>query len=90
VKNKTPEPPDMPKGKTDLTEKTILLEEVVPDRKVIIGANLSREEEAKLVETLTKNKDIFAWSASDLKGVSRDIIQHALDINPKMKPRKQR
>jgi hypothetical protein len=89
VKNKMPEPPDMPKGKTDLIEKTILLEEVVPNRKVIIGANLSREEEAKLVETLTKNKDIFAWSASNLKGVSRDIIQHALDINPKMKPRKQ-
>jgi hypothetical protein len=25
-----------------------------------------------------------------LKGVSWDIIQHSLDINPKMKPRKQR
>jgi hypothetical protein len=25
-----------------------------------------------------------------LKGVSRDIIQHSLDINPKMKPRKKR
>jgi hypothetical protein len=62
----------------------------VPDRKVIVGANLSREEETKLVETLAKNKYIFAWSASDLKGVNRDIIQHALDINPKMKPRKQR
>jgi hypothetical protein len=61
----------------------------VPDRKVIIGPNLSKEEEAKLVETLAKNKYIFAWSASDLKGVSIDIIQHALDINPKMKTRKQ-
>jgi hypothetical protein len=27
---------------------------------------------------------------SDLKGVSRDIIQHSLDMNSKMKPRKQR
>jgi hypothetical protein len=24
-----------------------------------------------------------------LKGVNRDIIQHSLDINPKMKPKKQ-
>jgi hypothetical protein len=62
----------------------------VPDRKVIIGANLSKEEETELIETLTKNKDIFAWSASNLKGVRRDIIQHALDINPKMRPKKQR
>ena len=40
--------------------------------------------------TLVKNKDIFAWSASDLQGVSRDIIQHELDINENMRPRKQK
>jgi hypothetical protein len=77
----------VPKGKIDLSDqeetKTIPLEQAVPERKVIIGANLSKEEETKLIVTLAKNKDIFAWSASDLKGVSRDIIQHALDINPK-------
>ena len=49
-----------------------------------------KKEEAELIETLSKNKDVFAWLASDLKGVSRDIIQHSLDINHKMKPRKQR
>jgi hypothetical protein len=84
----------MPKGKIDLADqeetKAIPLEEAVPDRRVIIGANLHKEEEGQLIETLAKNKDIFAWLASDLKGVSRDIIEHALDINPKMKPRKQR
>jgi hypothetical protein len=84
----------MPKGKTDLTDqeetKTIPLEQAVLDEKVIIGANLSKEEETELIETLAKNKDIFTWLASDLKGVSRDIIQHALDINPKMRPKKQR
>jgi hypothetical protein len=91
-KNKAIEPLDMPKGKIDLTDqeetKTIPLEEAVLDRRVIIGANLHKEEERQLIETLAKNKDIFAWLASDLKGVSRDIIEHALDINPKMKPRK--
>jgi hypothetical protein len=61
----------------------------VPDRNVIIGANLSKGEEIELIETLAKNKDIFTWFASDLKGVNRDIIQHALDINPKMRPKKQ-
>jgi len=44
------------------------LEDVVQDRKVTIGGNLSKEEEAKLIETLAKNKDVIAWSASNLKG----------------------
>jgi hypothetical protein len=66
------------------------LENSVLDRKVIIEGNLSKEEQTELIETLAKNKDIFTWSASDLKGVSKDIIQHSLEINLKMKPRKQR
>ena len=65
------------------------MEDAVPDRKVTIEGNLSKEEEAELIKTLAKNKDVFTWSGSDLKGVSRDIIQHSLDINPRIKPKKQ-
>ena len=54
----------MPKGKTDLKDqeetKTVPLEDVVLDRKVTIRGNLSKEEEAELLETLAKNKDFFA------------------------------
>jgi hypothetical protein len=39
---------------------------------------LSAREEEELIDTLAKSKDIFAWTASDLQGVSRDIIEHAL------------
>jgi len=82
------EPPDKPKGKTDLKDqeetKLAPLEDAVLSRKVTIRGNLSKED-AELIETLAKNKDIFTWSASDLKGLSRDIIQHSLDINPKIK-----
>ena len=64
----------MPKGKIDLKDqeetKLVPLDDAVPDRKVTIGANLSKE----LIQTLAKNKDVFAWSASDLKGVNRDMI----------------
>jgi hypothetical protein len=46
AKNKTPEPLDMLKGKTDLADqeetKTILLEQAVPDRKVIIKRRRDR------------------------------------------------
>ena len=77
-RSNSPEPPNMPKGKTDLKDqeetKSIPLENAVLDRKVTIGSNLSKVEEAELIETLAKNKDVFAWLASDLKGVSKDII----------------
>jgi hypothetical protein len=36
------------------------LEQAVPDRQVTIGANLPAKEEAELIGTLAKNKDIFA------------------------------
>ena len=55
----------MLKGKIDLRDqeetKTVPLEDVVPDRKIIIRGNLLKEEEAELIETLAKNKDVFAW-----------------------------
>jgi len=54
TKNTEPEPPDMPKGKTDLKDqeetKSVLMENVVPNRKVTIGANLSKAEETELIE----------------------------------------
>ena len=44
----------MPKGKTDLKDqeetKSVLMENVVPNRKVTIGANLSKAEETELIE----------------------------------------
>ena len=37
-----------------------------------------------------KNKDVFAWSALDLVGVSRAIIEHSLGIDPSVRPKKQK
>jgi hypothetical protein len=36
------------------------------------------------------NKDVFAWSTNDLFGVDRSIIEHALNVDPSIKPRKQK
>jgi hypothetical protein len=33
---------------------------------------------------------VFAWSAKDLTGVDRNFIEHKLNINPSVKPRKQK
>jgi hypothetical protein len=42
----------------------------------------------ELLAFLDKNIDIFTWSTSNLVGVSRDIIEHMLQVNPNVKPRK--
>jgi hypothetical protein len=57
---------------------------------VVIGSDLSTDEEANLVLFLQKNKDVFAWSAKDLTGVDRSFIEHKLNIDLSVKPRKQK
>ena len=74
----------------DCEVKKIPLDEHLPDKMVTINATLESGEEKKLLEFLRKNQDVFAWSASDLRGVSRDIIEHRLDINPNIRPKKQK
>jgi hypothetical protein len=39
---------------------------------------------------LFNNKDVFAWSANDLYGVNRDVIEHSLNVDPSIRPRKQK
>jgi hypothetical protein len=62
----------------------------MPDRAVTIGAHLSAEEDKNLVQFLKKNKDVFAWSAKDLQGVDSDIIEHALETDERIPPKKQK
>jgi hypothetical protein len=60
------------------------------DRAVTIWAHLNPEEEKELIQFFNKNKDVFAWSAKDLQGVDRDIIEHALETDEKIEPKKQK
>jgi hypothetical protein len=59
----------------------------MPDRAVTIGSHLTPEEENELIRFLNRNKDIFAWSAKDLQGVDRDIIEHTLETDEKIPPK---
>jgi hypothetical protein len=60
----------------------------MPDIAVTIGAHLSPEEEKELAQFLNKNKDVFAWSAKDLQGVNKDIIEHTLETDERITPKK--
>ncbi|VVA41842.1 PREDICTED: Transposon, partial [Prunus dulcis] len=57
-----------------------------PDRKARIGSRLSPEEKVELTTFLQSNKDMFAWSPSDMPGIDPNIICHRLHVNPACKP----
>jgi ribonuclease HI len=42
-----------------------------------------------LVEFLRERWEIFAWCPSDMPGVPRELVEHALNVDPKARPVKQ-
>jgi hypothetical protein len=70
--------------------KTVPLNPATPKQTVVISEDLTSQDEEKLISCLSRNKYIFAWSALDLVGVSRTVIEHGLGIDPSVRPRKQR
>jgi hypothetical protein len=62
----------------------------VPDKTICIGTKANQQDQAELLSFLDKNSDVFAWLTSDLVGVSKDVIEHRLQVNPNAKPKKQK
>jgi hypothetical protein len=69
--------------------KTVPLDLATPKQTVLFSEDLSPNEEARLLSCLNHNKDVFTWSALDLVGVNRTIIEHSLGIDPSVRPREQ-
>jgi hypothetical protein len=67
--------------------KVVPLDPATPRQTVIISEDLTSQDEEKLISCLSRNKDVFAWSALDLVGVSRSIIEHNLGIDPSVRPK---
>jgi hypothetical protein len=70
--------------------KAVPLDSATPKQTIVISEDLTPQDEEKLISCLSHNKDVFAWSALDLVGVSRTIIEHGLSIDPSVRPKKQR
>jgi hypothetical protein len=68
--------------------KKVPLDQRVPNKTIYIDAETSQQEQAELLAFLDKNSDVFTWSTSDLVGVSRDIIEHRLQVSPSARPKK--
>jgi hypothetical protein len=70
--------------------KTVPLDQATPKQTVIISEDLTSHDEERLLSCLSKNKDVFAWSALDLVGVSSSVIEHSLGIDPSVRPKNKR
>ena len=55
-----------------------------------IGTTLSPKIRTRLIQFLKENLDVFAWSHEDMPGISPEVIQHKLNVNPKRKLVQQR
>jgi hypothetical protein len=64
----------------------MLLCDDIAEQKVLLGSQLSEEQEKTLIRFPVNNKDVFAWSANDLCGVNRDVIEHSLNVDPSFRP----
>lgn len=49
------------------------LSHLVPEKCVHIGTGLTENRKQNLISFLHEYQDVFAWSAKDLQGVSRDL-----------------
>ena len=69
---------------------TVELVEGEPTKVKNVGANLSSDMKKGIVEFLKRNLDVFAWSHEDMPGISENVIQHQLNVDPRKKPIQQR
>ena len=79
-----------PKPKPDGETRAVPLSGDVPDKTVLLGADLTVEVAEAVLGVLQDNADIFAWKHEDLPGVPREFIEHKLYVRPDARPVKQR
>ena len=65
---------------------TVELAEGEENKTTRIGTMLSPEMRTRLIQFLKENLDIFAWSREDMPGISPEVIQHKLNVDPERKP----
>ena len=72
----------------DPFEKVDIRDGGVP-RPIFVNANLSTEYKADLIKLLKEYVDCFAWSYSEMPGLSRDLFEHRLPMKAGFRPDKQ-
>jgi hypothetical protein len=68
------------------------LEEVVvgEGRVLQIGTSVTPKIREGLIDFLLRNLEVFAWSHDDMPGISSEVMVHTLNVDPGVKPVKQK
>ena len=60
------------------------------EKKMLVGAQLTKAEKERITKCLRRNKDIFAWSHRDIPEVDPKEVKHYLNIDPFYPPKRQK
>ena len=63
--------------------------EIEPGKTLNINANLTYEQEKKLIQLLRKHKEAFAWDYPDMKGIDPQLCTHHIYIEKDARPIRQ-
>ena len=69
---------------------TVELVDGEPTKTTMVRMTLSTEMRRRLVQVLNEKLDVFVWSHEDMSGISTEVIQHKLNVDPEKKPIQQR
>jgi hypothetical protein len=72
----------------DPLEEVDIVNGVVPGP-AFVNKNLDTDYKAKLIEILKEHVDCFAWSYSEMPGLSCELVEHRLPIKDGFRPYKQ-
>ncbi|GJR81871.1 reverse transcriptase domain-containing protein [Tanacetum coccineum] len=67
-------------------EEKVLVNPAFPEQAITIGTRFSTKCREQLIRLLKSNMDVFAWQPSDMAGVPRRLIRHALNVNNSVLP----
>ncbi|KAL0457987.1 UNVERIFIED_CONTAM: hypothetical protein Slati_0425900 [Sesamum latifolium] len=61
-----------------------------PEKVTRIGSQMDETIRREVVQCLKRNIDTFVWTPQDLEGIDPEVITHHLNIDPHVKPVKQK
>lgn len=79
---------ERPSAVEELVE--VILDEAEPEKKMLVGALISKEDREVLVSFLRRNKDLFAWTHQDMPTIDPSVACHRLNVDPEYPPEKQK
>ncbi|GAV85217.1 hypothetical protein CFOL_v3_28655, partial [Cephalotus follicularis] len=80
--------PERPQSVEDVLQ--VPIEEGNTERILQVGSQLGEAEKGELITFLRDNKDVFAWSAEEVPGISANVMVHKLSVDPTRPPIRQK